>query len=97
MAYVTMFHCPSTVEHDCVPPPTKVPHHLPSADPITTENSAYCLGEDSQEKEERCKCINTSNLECVYMALIIPVYTMQWPEGCMFIAVYRIYIARKFN
>ncbi|XP_064388277.1 hepatocyte growth factor receptor-like isoform X2 [Halichondria panicea] len=32
-----------------------IPHHygnLPSADPLTTEKSAYCLGEDSQEKEK---------------------------------------------
>ena len=34
----------------------EIPHQLSSADPITTENSAYCRGEDSQEKEELCKC-----------------------------------------
>ncbi len=40
--------------------PTKVPHHygnLLSADPLTTEKSAYCLGEDSQEKEKLSKCV----------------------------------------
>ena len=40
-------------------PPTKVPHHygnLPLADPLTIENSAYCLEEDSQEKEKLSKC-----------------------------------------
>ncbi len=40
-----------------IPPPTEVPHHdnPPSADPITTENSAYGLG-DNQEMEEFSKC-----------------------------------------
>ena len=46
-------------------PPTKVPHHygnLPLADPLTIENSAYCLEEDSQEKEKLSKCACRHNL-----------------------------------
>ncbi len=39
---------------------TEAPHHygdIPSTDPITTENSAYGLG-DNQENEELSKCMH---------------------------------------
>ncbi len=57
----------STVEYDYVPPPTEIPHHrgnLLSADPLTTENSSYGLG-DNEEKEEFSKCRH--NLKDVYI------------------------------
>ena len=57
----TMFHYLYTVEYDYVPPPTEVPHHCgnllsAAADPLTTENSSYGLG-DNEEKEDFSKCM----------------------------------------
>ncbi len=43
---------------------TEAPHHygdIPSTDPITTENSAYGLG-DNQDNEELSKCMYMHNL-----------------------------------
>ncbi len=46
------------LEYDYIPPPIEVHHYgnFPSADPITTGNSAYGLG-DNQEMEELSKCV----------------------------------------
>ena len=47
--------------YDYIPTPTEAPHrygNLPSADPLTTENSAYDLG-DSQEKAQLSKSVDT--------------------------------------
>ncbi len=52
----------------------EIPHQLSSADPITTENSAYCRGEDSQAREELCKCglyMHFIILDACYIIIII--------------------------
>ena len=73
---------------------------FPLADPLTTENSSYGLG-DNEEKEEFSKCRHNLKDVCMYVCRYIPVYlyTILAIEDCTFLfsTLHAIYSASSLK